>query len=176
MRKLVESTFMSLDGVISAPQEWSPPYWNEEHADYAQKLLFAADALLLGRKTYEGFAEAWPARSGNDYTDRINSLPRHVASTTLQETTWNATVIRGDVAEEVAKLKAEPGQDLLKFGTGELDRTVLERGLVDEYHFWLFPVAVGRGERLFEGFDLTTLRLQGTTTFSTGIVVLVYSL
>src|SRR5687768_11441458 len=106
MRKLVESTFMSLDGVINAPQEWSPPYWNEEHADYAQKLLFAADALLLGRKTYEGFAEAWPARSGNDYTDRINSLPKHVASTTLQETTWNATVIRGDVAEEVAKLKA----------------------------------------------------------------------
>jgi dihydrofolate reductase len=175
MRKLVESTFMSLDGVISAPQEWSPPYWNEEHADYAQKLLFAADALLLGRKTYEAFAEAWPARSGNDYTDRINGLPKHVASTTLQETTWNATVIRGDVAEEVATLKAEPGQDLLKFGTGELDRTLLEHGLVDEYHFWLFPVAVGRGERLFEGFDLTSLKLQDTTTFSTGIVVLVYS-
>jgi dihydrofolate reductase len=79
------------------------------------------------------------------------------------------------VAEEVATLKAEPGQDLLKFGTGELDRTLLEHGLVDEYHFWLFPVAVGRGERLFEGFDLTSLKLQDTTTFSTGIVVLVYS-
>lgn len=175
MRKLVESTFMSLDGVISSPQEWSPPYWNEEHADYAQKLLFAADALVLGRKTYEGFAEAWPARSGNEYTDRINGMPKHVASTTLQETTWNASVMAGDVAEEVARLKRDPGQDLLKFGTGELDRTLLEHRLVDEYHFWLFPVAVGRGDRLFDGFDLTALTLQNTTTFSTGIVVLVYS-
>ena len=83
MRKLVESTFVTLDGVIDSPQEWSPPYWDEEHAAYASKLLFAADALLLGRATYEGFAEAWPQRSGDAYTDRINEMPKHVASRTL---------------------------------------------------------------------------------------------
>jgi dihydrofolate reductase len=104
VKKLVESTFVTLDGVISAPQEWSPPYWDEEHAAYAHKLLFSADALLLGRATYEGFAEAWPARSGDEYTDRINAMPKHVASRTLTEATWNATVIDGDVAVEVAKL------------------------------------------------------------------------
>ena len=75
MRKLVESTFVTLDGVISEPQSWSPPYWDDEHAAYARKLLFAADALLLGRETYEGFAQAWPERSGDDFTDRINTSP-----------------------------------------------------------------------------------------------------
>ena len=99
MRKLVESTFVTLDGVIDSPQEWSPPYWDDEHAAYAGKLLFAADALLLGRATYEGFAEAWPQRSGDPYTDRINEMPKHVASRTLDDATWNATIIEGDAAE-----------------------------------------------------------------------------
>jgi dihydrofolate reductase len=75
MRQLVESTFVTLDGVIGSPQEWGVPYWNDEHANYAHELLFAADALLLGRKTYEGFAQAWPSRTGDDYSDRINSMP-----------------------------------------------------------------------------------------------------
>lgn len=97
MRKLVESTFVTLDGVISEPFEWGAPYWDEEHHAYAGKLLFAADALLLGRATYEGFAKAWPDRSGDDYTDRINAMPKHVATTTLNGLTWNATPVR-DVA------------------------------------------------------------------------------
>jgi len=176
MRKLVESTFVSLDGVISSPEEWSPPYWNDEHNNYAHELLFASDALLLGRETYEGFAEAWPSRSGDDYTDRINSLPKYVASTTLQETKWNATVIGVDVVDEVAKLKRQPGQNILKFGTGQLDRPLMQNKLIDEFHFWFFPVAVGRGRRLFDGIDMTTLKLVNTTPFSTGIVVLTYSL
>ena len=129
MRKLVESTFVTLDGSISDPQTWSPPYWDDEHAAYASKLLFAADALVLGRATYEGFAAAWPSRSGDPYTDRINDMPKHVASRTLRETTWNATVLEGDAAEAIAALKAEDGGDLLKFGTGELDRALLEHGL-----------------------------------------------
>lgn len=174
MRKLVESTFVTLDGVISDPAAWGAPYWNDEHATYARELLFAADALLLGRATYEAFAQAWPSRSGDEYTDRINNLPKYVASNTLREATWNATVIRGDVAEEVAKLKEQPGQDILKFGTGEFDRTLLEHKLVDEYHFWLFPVFAGSGQRVFDGFDTTRLELLRTTTFSTGIVVLTY--
>lgn len=174
MRKLVESTFTTLDGVISSPQDWSPPYWDEEHAQYAHDLLFAADALLLGRKTYEVFAASWPSRPGNEYTDRINSLPKHVASTTLEEATWNATILRGDVAEAVAELKEQSGENLLKYGTGELDRTLLEHKLVDEYHFWLFPVTAGSGDRLLEGIP-ATLELEGTTTFASGIVVLRYA-
>jgi dihydrofolate reductase len=175
MRKLVESTFVTLDGVIGSPQEWGPPYWNDEHADYARKLLFAADALLLGRATYEGFAEAWPSRTGDDYSDRINSLPKYVASRTLQEATWNATIIKGDVAEEVAGLKQEPGENILKFGTGELDRTLIAHELIDEFHFWVFPVLAGSGQRLIEGIDTTHLKLVDTTPFSTGIVVHTYA-
>jgi dihydrofolate reductase len=175
MRKLIESTFTTLDGVINDPQRWSPPYWDDQHAGYARKLLFGADALLLGRATYEAFAQAWPSRPSDDYTDRINSLPKHVASRTLTGTTWNASVIEGDVAEQVAALKRQPGQSLLKFGTGELDRTLLENKLVDEYHFWIFPVLAGAGERLFAGVDTTHLRLVDQTAFESGIVVGVYA-
>jgi dihydrofolate reductase len=173
MGKLVESTFVSLDGVISDPQNWGPPYWDDEHSGYSRKLLFASDAMLLGRNTYEGFAAAWPKRGGDDFTDRFNSMPKYVASKTLTETTWNASVIHGDTAAEVAKLKAD--QDLVKYGTGELDRTLLQHKLVDEYHFWLFPVMVGSGTRLFDGFDLAHLQLTDTTRFASGIVVLVYT-
>lgn len=174
MRKLVESTFVTLDGVIADPQKWGPPYWNEEHANYGRELLFSSDALLLGRATYESFAEAWPARSGDDFTDRINSMPKYVASTTLKETKWNASLLGPDVPGEVAKLKDQPGQTILKYGTGEFDRTLLEHNLVDEFHFWVFPVAVGGGDRLFDGFATTHLELWRTSTFSTGIVVHVY--
>jgi dihydrofolate reductase len=174
MRKLVESTFVTLDGVISSPQEWGAPYWNDEHSAYARDLLFAADALLLGRKTYDGFAASWPGRTGDEYSDRINSLPKYVASTTVKEATWNATVIDSDVAEAVARLKEEPGENILKFGTGELDATLVQHKLVDEFHFWLFPVAAGKGDRLFEGVE-TTLELMDSTTFSNGIVVLTYA-
>jgi dihydrofolate reductase len=175
MRKLVESTFMTLDGVIESPQDWSPRYWDDEHAAYARKLLFAADGLLLGRATYEAFAQAWPARSGDEYTDRINAMPKFVASRTLQEATWNATIIRGDVAEEVERLKREPGQDILKFGTGELDRTLLANSLIDELHVWVFPVLVGKGQGLTDGIETTHLNLVETTTFASGIVVLTYA-
>ncbi len=171
MRKLVESTFVTLDGVISSPQQRGPPYWDDEHGEYARRLLFSADALLLGRQNYEGFAQAWPTRSGDEYTDRINLLPKHVASRTLQETTWNATVIGGDVAEGVTELKRQPGEDILKFGTGELDRTLLEHRLIDELHFWVFPVVAGSGDRLLDGIGTTHLELLGTTTFKSGIVV-----
>jgi dihydrofolate reductase len=174
VRKLVESTFMTLDGVISRPQDWSPPYWDDEHTAYAGKLLDPADALLLGRDTYEGFAAAWPGRPG-EYADKINSMPKHVASRTLTETTWNASLIEGDVAEAVAALKEQDGGDIIKYGTGELDRALVENQLVDEFHFWVFPVVAGKGDRLFDGLDLTSLKLVDTSRFESGIVVLVYS-
>ena len=175
MRKLVESTFVTLDGVIENPHHWSPPYWDDEHSAYAGKLLFASDALLLGRATYEGFAQAWPARSGDEYTDKINAMPKFVASRTLIGATWNATIIEGDVAEAVARLKDQDGDDLLKFGTGELDRTLLAHGLLDELHFWIFPVLAGSGQHLIDGIDVTHLELIDSTRFGSGIVVNTYA-
>ncbi|HET6696781.1 MAG TPA: dihydrofolate reductase family protein [Gaiellaceae bacterium] len=174
MRKLVESTFMTLDGVISRPQDWSGPYWDDEHTGYAEKLLEPADALLLGRETYEVFAASWPEREGA-YAERLNAMPKHVASRTLTETTWNATLIEGDAAEGVAALKEQDGGDILKYGTGELDKALAARQLVDEFHFWVFPVVAGQGDRLFDGLDLTTLKLVETDRFASGIVVLVYT-
>jgi dihydrofolate reductase len=185
MRKLIESTFVSLDGIIddtrpstasrAQPQHWGHPYWDDDHNSYAGNLLSSADAMLLGRVTYEGFAEAWSARSGPD-ADLFNSMPKYVASRTLTEATWNATLIKGDVAEEVAKLKEQPGGNILKWGTGELDRTLVEHGLVDEFHFWYFPVIVGAGKHLFEGagFDTTHLKLADLKRFDSGIVVHIY--
>ena len=175
MRKLVESTFVTLDGVIENPHHWSPPYWDDEHMAYASKLLFASDALLLGRATYEGFAQAWPTRSGDEYTDRINAMPKYVASRTLTEATWNATIIGDDVAGRVARLKSDDGGDLLKFGTGEFSRALLANRLVDEYHFWLFPVLAGSGTRLIDGIDVTHLQLLESTRFGSGIVVNPYA-
>ena len=175
MRKLVESTFMSLDGAIDNPQNWSPPYWDDEHAAYGQKLMSSADELLLGRKTYEGFAEAWPQRSGDPFTDKINSMPKHVATRTLTNLTWNAQPLQGDAVEAVAELKQRDGGDLLKYGTGELTRTLLENGLLDELHVWIFPVLVGGGQRLIDGIDVTHLERVETTPFQSGIVVNAYA-
>ena len=173
MRKLVESTFVSLDGVIENPQNWSPPYWDDEHAGYARKMLWDADALLLGRKTYEGFAEAWPPRAGDDFADRMNELPKYVASSSLADAdmTWNATLLEGDTVDAIRKLKNEDGGTLLKYGTGELDKTLLANDLVDEFHFWYFPVLAGAGQHLIDGIAMTHLELLDTSTFKSGIVV-----
>ncbi|HYN99100.1 MAG TPA: dihydrofolate reductase family protein [Actinomycetota bacterium] len=175
MRKIVESTFVTLDGVMSDPQNWGPAYWDDEHAAYAHDLLFSSDALLLGRKTYDAFAQAWPTRSGDEYTDRINALPKYVASRTLTETTWNASLLGDDLVAEVSRLKEQPGQNLLKFGTGELSQTLFRNNLTDEYHFWLFPVIAGSGQRLFEGLEMAHLELVNSTRFKSGIVVLKYA-
>jgi dihydrofolate reductase len=171
-RKLIESTFVSLDGVIENPHHWSPPYWDDQHSGYAASMLDTADTLLLGRETYESFAEVWPQRSGDPYTDKVNAMPKYVASRTLETATWNATILDGDIAEQIAKLKELDGGDILKFGTGELDRTLLAHRLVDEFHFWYFPVIVGSGQRLLDDVDVTHLQLAGSTVFDSGIVVL----
>ncbi|MCG5217046.1 dihydrofolate reductase family protein [Streptosporangium soli] len=175
-RKLIESTFMTLDGVIDSPEKWGAPYWDEEHSKYSDALFSSSDALLLGRVTYAAFAEVWPKmeQAGDQDAARMNALPKYVASRTLKQATWNATIIEGDVAKEIARLKELPGRNILKYGTGELDRTLLEHKLVDEYHFWTFPVVAGGGQRLFDGFDTTHLRLVRSTSFASGIVVLVY--
>jgi dihydrofolate reductase len=174
VRKLIESTFMTLDGVISSPQDWGSAYWDEEHASYSNRLLDDAGSILLGRATYDVFAAVWPTRAGDAYADRINQLPKHVASTTLSDAGWNTTVLPEDVASAVAELKQQPGGSILKFGTGQLDRTLLAHGLLDELHLWIFPVVAGAGERLLEGATMTQLKLLDTTTFASGIVVHVY--
>jgi len=182
MRKLIESTHVSLGGEIGSPQEWAYPYLNEEHNEYATRLLFTADALLLGRVTYEGLSAAYPAMTGsdsgapNDFIDRMNSIPKFIASTTLREASWNSTVIEGDVASFVGDLKKQPGGNIIKYGNGPLDATLMEHGLIDEFHVLLTPVAVGRGVHLFEGIDTArALKLADLTRFSNDVLVLVYT-
>ena len=176
MRKLVEATLVSLDGVVGSPEEWALPYWGQENKDSSQAQLAEVDAFLLGRVTYEKFVAAWSQVSGDPYIDTINRLPKFVASSSLQEMTWNATPITGDVAAEVARLKNQPGKTIMKYGTGQLDRTLISHGLIDEFHFSVFPMTVGSGPRLFDGIDTSglKLRLTGTKTFANGIVQLSY--
>jgi dihydrofolate reductase len=137
--------------------------------------------LLLGRKTYEKFSKAYPemANAGKgapaDFVDRMNAIPKYVASTTLKETSWNATPIRGDVAEEVRRIKTQPGKDIIKYGTGELDRVLLANGLVDQLCIILYPFALGHGTHLLEGIVASTqLRLSEVKRFETGAMVLEY--
>lgn len=181
-RKLIESTFVTLGGDIGAPQEWGPPYLScEDGGRLNRELLFGADALLLGRKTYEGLSAGYTAMAAgeagaaSDFVTRMNAIPKYVASTTLAEVGWNASLLEGDVAERIAELKRQPGEYLLKYGTGPLDRTLLAHGLLDELHVWVVPVTTGPGQRLFEEVAETGLTLTGTRTLSTGVVVLSYA-
>jgi dihydrofolate reductase len=182
MSKLVEATHVSLGGEIGSPDAWAHPYLDDQFAGYASRLLDEADALLLGRRTYQGLSAAYtqmaegsgPAGPGK-FVDRMNGLPKFVASTTLTDASWNSTVIRGDVCSFVADLKGRPGNNLLKYGTGPLDADLLAHGLIDEFHLFLTPVAVGRGRHLFE--DMTgalPLDLVDLTRFDSGVLALVY--
>lgn len=172
MRKLIESTYLTLNGVIDNPQDWTGPYWDDEYLAYNAALMENVEAQVLGRVTYEGFAEAWSQRSGDPFTDNFNAMPKYVASRTLTETTWNAQLLEGDAAEAVAKLKQEEGGDLIKYGTGEFDKALLEHKLVDEYHFWFIPV-LATGARILENveLDITHLEPLGTVTLKSGIVI-----
>jgi len=131
---------------------------------------------LLGRLTYEGLSAAYSSMPRNEFVDRMNSIPKYVASTTLTEPTWNATVIEGDVAAFVADLKSRAGGDILKYGNGSLDVTLMNHRLIDEFHLLLTPVALGRGQHLFEHLDgAPQLRLLDVSPFTNGVVVLKYA-
>lgn len=174
MRKVIASVYTTLDGYIDNPQNWSLKYWDDDYSEYGSRLLYGSDALLMGRVTYEGFNASWPSRTG-EFADRINAMPKYVASTTLDgELEWNATVLKGDVARAVAELKEQPGGDLLIYGTGRLTDTLMEHGLLDEYHIWVCPDVIGQGEPLFRPGTRATLAHAGTTTFGSGVVVLNY--
>jgi dihydrofolate reductase len=176
MRKIIISTMMSLDAVMENPHLWSMEYMNEEGIlNYVSSQLFAVDALIMGRATYEGFAEAWSSRAGADeFADRMNSLPKYVASRSLKNLVWNSTLLKENIAEDVARIKQEPGQDILQYGIGELSQTLLKHGLVDELRFIVYPVIVGSGERILEKIDQTKLKLIETKTFSSGVLALHY--
>jgi dihydrofolate reductase len=174
--RLVATEYVSLDGVMEEPGQWSFPFFSDDAGKFKHDELFATDALLLGRLTYEGFAAAWPAMTGTgDFGERMNSLPKYVASTTLKEVGWNSTLLEGDVVDAVARLKEQPGRDLLLSGSASLFQLLMERNLIDEYRFMLHPIALGAGKRLFkDGAPQRVLKLTETKPLSLGVVVLYY--
>ena len=199
MRKVIVSEFVTLDGVMEAPDKWSFQFWNEEVAKYKFDELFASDALLLGRVTYQIFADAWPIMNDEDtlkrikeaggdteaiqadymakenpFNYRMNSIPKFVVSTTLKEVDWNnSKLIKGNVTEEVSKLKRQPGKDILIAGSADLVHTLMQHDLIDEYRLMIFPVVLGNGKRLFkDGSDKKVMKLVDAKTFRSGVVVL----
>jgi dihydrofolate reductase len=173
MRKLIESTLVSLDGVIEAPERWA--IFDEEATQRSMQKLDNYDAFVMGRVTYERFRENWGA-GGDPYIDRISAMPKYVASRSLTEVTWNATLLGSDVVAAIKQLKAQPGKDLIKYGNSRLDATLLRAGLVDELQVWIMPVVVGSGQRIFEHLKASALKLTLTDVnkLRNGSVVLTY--
>jgi dihydrofolate reductase len=177
VRRVVVSEFVSLDGVVESPA-WTFQFQSADRDQYKFDELAAADALLLGRVTYEGFAAAWPGMEDQtgEYGAWMNGYPKHVVSTTLEEPLeWrNSSLLEGDPTEEVTRLKQQDGGDILVFGSAELVRSLMYQDLVDEYRLMVFPVVVGSGKRLFGEGDAKSLKHVETKTFSSGVVVLTY--
>jgi dihydrofolate reductase len=183
--KIVAAEYVSVDGVMQDPGGvgeieaggWTNPYWNDELAKLQTDLLFTSDALLLGRVTYEGFAATWPdmEHEQGPFADKMNTMPKYVASRTLTGMEWNASPIGGDVADEVAKLKRDSGQNLLIYGSGSLVRLLLQHGLLDQLRLMIYPVVLGAGKLLFtETGSKKELELAGVTTTSAGVLVVDY--
>ena len=174
MRKIIESTLVSLDGVIGDPPTWVGDYLDEEFQKDALERLLESDAMLMGRRTYEMFANTWAART-DPFASRINDMRKYVFSSTLEEADWkNSIVVKGDVVTEVRKLKQQAGGDLVMYGHGLLAQTLLKHGLLDELRVSIFPVIVGRGKLLFRDDESTTLKLIATESRRTGVVVVRY--
>jgi dihydrofolate reductase len=173
MRKLIESTLVSLDGVIEAPERWA--IFDDEATELSMQELDNYDAFVMGRVTYERFRDNWGA-GGNPYFDRIGAMPKYVASRSLDDVTWNATLLGPDIVTAIQDLKAQPGKHLIKYGTSRLDATLLRARLVDELRVWIMPVVVGSGQRIFEDVDPSSLRLNLTAVrrLRNGSVVLTY--
>jgi dihydrofolate reductase len=179
MRKVVATELVALDGVMESPEEWAFSYSNDEMAEANASGMAASDAMLLGRVTYQEFASYWPYKNSAEqpYTDYLNNTPKFVVSTTLQEPLeWqNSTLIKDNVAEEIARLKRQPGKDIGIVGSGTLVRSLLQDDLLDELALMVHPVVLGSGKRLFEeGGDQNALELVDSKTFGTGVVVLTY--
>jgi len=178
MRKVTAGLFVSLDGVVESPEKWQLPYFNDEMGEAVGVAMAAADAMLLGRVTYQEFASYWPGVSSEDqpFADYMNNTPKYVVSTTLDEAEWNnSTLIKGNVVEEISRLKRQPGKDIAITGSGTLVHSLLQDDLLDELGLMVHPIVVGSGKRLFEdGGDLKGLKFVDSKTFSTGVVSLTY--
>lgn len=190
MRKIIVSEFMTLDGVVEEPV-WTIPFNTDEQNEHKFQELKTCDALLLGRKTYEGFAEAWPKTAISNtvkneirdfaipdgFAERMNSYPKHVVSRTLrpEDMKWNASLIEGDLTGEVRKLKEQPGRDILVVGSFALVDTLIKLDLLDELRIMVFPVVVGQGMRLFKDDTvIEALKLVDTIVLQSGAVELHY--
>lgn len=173
MRNLIVTEFITLDGVVENPT-WSMPYWNDEIARFKGEETDSSDALLLGRVTYEGFAAAWP-QSEDEGAPYMNSVRKYLVSTTIDEGSWNNTVvIKGNVVEEIRKLKQQDGKDLLVYGSVQLIETLMAHDLVDRYRLLVYPVVLGEGKRLFTDGIKATLKLIESKSFDSGVVALIY--
>jgi dihydrofolate reductase len=184
MGRIVVTEFVSLDGVMEDPggaENFKHSGWTleisrgEEGDQFKLDETMASDALLLGRVTYEGFAKAWPSREG-EFADRFNSMPKYVVSSTLKDPEWNnTTVLEGDLADEVAKLKEKHHHDIVVHGGAQLTQELLEKDLVDELRLMVFPVVLGSGKRLFgETSDKKPLQLRDSKVVGDGVAILVY--
>jgi dihydrofolate reductase len=190
MRKIVSHFFTSLDGVVESPQKWQFPYYSDEIGEVIAAGISESDGLLMGRVLYEEWAAYWPAQVGVGRTARaagtgddlgladfINNTPKYVVSTTLEKAEWNNTrLIKGNVVDEIAELKRQPGKTIQMSGSASLARSVLSHGLLDELRLLVDPIVVGSGRRLFEnGGARQPLKLMDSKTFSTGVVYLTYA-
>ncbi|HLZ70724.1 MAG TPA: dihydrofolate reductase family protein [Dehalococcoidia bacterium] len=184
MGKLVVTEFVTLDGVMEDPGGaeksryggWSLRFFSDEAAKFKFDELSASDAQLLGRKTYEGFAAAWPSMQ-DEFADRMNGMPKYVVSTTLQKAEWNnSQIIRDNVVEQITRLKRQPGRDLLVAGSRTLVQTLMQHGLVDEFRLLVHPIVLGDGLRLFgDTGGAKTMNLVECKPFSSGVVALTYA-
>jgi dihydrofolate reductase len=187
MRKITASTFVTLDGVMEAPgsgdttlptlRGWSEPFMTPEMGQLILDQMDANDALLLGRVTYQGFAAFWPSMSDEDpFAKRMNGLTKYAVSTTLDTVEWqNSQLIKGNVAEEIARLKQQPGRSIAITGSGTLVRFLLRHDLIDEYQLSVCPVVLGTGKHLFGDMDVKkVMDLVDAKTYSTGMVLLTY--
>lgn len=179
MHAIVNSTYISLDGVIQDPQDWpSLGSFNDEGNQIQAELLERCDAVLMGRDTYESFAPVWSARSGDPTSDRMNALPKYVVSTTLVDPTWhNTSVISHDPIETIRDLKQQDGSKIVQYGFGRLSRTLLEAGLLDELRLWVHPFFLGTGSAdstLHRAGMTGMFELVDTTRLTSGVVILSY--
>lgn len=189
MRRLVASTFVTLDGVMQAPGGpgedddggfahggWSVGHWDDRMPEIMGKALSEPFAMVLGRRTYDIFAAHWPHASEEEGGPVFNGATKYVATRTPRELTWeNSVLLEGDAAAAVARLKQEDGPELQVHGSAGLLQTLIRHGLVDEYRIWTFPVVVGTGKRLFDGGAVpAALRLVDSTVSSTGVVIASY--
>lgn len=180
MRKVIAWEFVSLDGVMERPETWVSPYLNDELEEANESGRAASDAMLLGRMTYQVFADYWPYQTaeGGPIADYINTTPKYVVSQTLDTVAWqNSELIRGDVTGEVLRLKRQPGKNITILGSGALVRSLLRDDLIDELGLMVFPTVLGKGKRLFEDWQGPKgLELVHSKTLGTGVLSLTYRL